>query len=297
MSTGGTMTEKTDLVERQLMSVISEASGSGCPSGLSGALHWAVFPGGSRMRPRICRAVNLACGGRDEWCATPAAAIELLHCASLVHDDLPCFDNSPTRRGRASVQAKFGERLAVLAGDALIVLAFQSLATGVSAERASTLAPLSEILAKGVSSPSGIAAGQAWECESTIDLGAYHRAKTGALFAAATMAGAAVAGVDDYRSWADLGLQLGHAYQVGDDILDAAGFAEDLGKPAHQDEALARPNSVAALGLSGAVAHLKQLIEQALASVPDCGGRELLCGQISAETDRILPKHLAALAA
>ena len=87
------------------------------------------FPGGARIRPRLCLAVAQACG-EDQPAVTDAAAaaIELLHCASLVHDDLPCFDDAPIRRGKPSVHRAFGEQLAVLAGDALIVLAFETLA-------------------------------------------------------------------------------------------------------------------------------------------------------------------------
>src|SRR5262249_58610889 len=100
-----------------------------CPRRLSAAMRGAVFPKGARVRPRLCHAVASACGD-DEPRATEAAgaAIELLHCASLVHDDLPCFDDAALRRGRPSVHAAFGEPLAVLAGDALIVLAFQAMA-------------------------------------------------------------------------------------------------------------------------------------------------------------------------
>ena len=103
----------------------------GCPPRLADALRYAVFPGGARIRPRLCLAVAPACGDDDPAASdAAAAAIELLHCASLVHDDLPCFDDADLRRGRPSVHRAFGEPLAVLAGDALIVLAFETLARG-----------------------------------------------------------------------------------------------------------------------------------------------------------------------
>ena len=116
-------------IERTLVRAVGSAEQSGCPPRLAAAMRSAVFPKGARVRPRLCHAVASACGD-DEPDATDAAgaAIELLHCASLVHDDLPCFDNSALRRGRPSVHAAFGEPLAVLAGDALIVLAFQTMA-------------------------------------------------------------------------------------------------------------------------------------------------------------------------
>ena len=107
------------------------------PPLLAAAMRHAVFPGGARIRPQLCLAVARACGDAHPALAdAAAAAIELLHCASLVHDDLPCFDDAATRRGQPSVHAAYGERLAVLAGDALIVLAFQTLAAAARAGHA-----------------------------------------------------------------------------------------------------------------------------------------------------------------
>ena len=117
-------------IEKGLHQALAIAESKTAPQNLQKALHHSVFPGGARIRPQLCLAVAAACGDDDPGLSTAAAgAIELLHCASLVHDDLPCFDNAMTRRGRPSVHAAFGERIAVLAGDALIVLAFQYVAT------------------------------------------------------------------------------------------------------------------------------------------------------------------------
>src|SRR5512147_53669 len=153
------------------------AEAAGGPPRLAAAMQHAVFPGGARIRPKLCLAVARACGDDDPLLAAAAAsAIELLHCASLVHDDLPCFDDALTRRGRPSVHCAYGERLAVLAGDALIVLAFQHL--GASAARSPQRLPrLLATLSAGVGMPFGIAAGQAWECESRTVLRDYQRAK------------------------------------------------------------------------------------------------------------------------
>ena len=118
-------------IERTLTAALDMAGGPGGPPLLAAAMRHAVFPRGARIRPRLCLAVAAACGDDDPAAANgAAAAIELLHCASLVHDDLPCFDNADTRRGRPSVHRAYGEPLAVLAGDALIVLAFQTIAIG-----------------------------------------------------------------------------------------------------------------------------------------------------------------------
>ena len=195
-------------IEQALATAISSCEAPGCPPKLAGAIRHAVFPGGARIRPQLCLAVAQACGDDDPQLSEAAAsAIELLHCASLVHDDLPCFDDSPLRRGRASVHYAFGESLAVLAGDALIVLAFQTLSA--SAERfPQRLAPILATVAAGVGMPAGIVAGQAWECESRVTLADYQRAKTGALFAAATMCGALSAGAAA-GPWRALGEWLG----------------------------------------------------------------------------------------
>ncbi len=283
-------------VEEILQATIDRAGAKPCPPGLSNAMSHAVFPGGSRLRPRLCQAVAAACGEDSGLACVAAASIELLHCASLVHDDMSCFDNATLRRGRASVQAQFGEQLALLTGDALIVLALELLPRYLKDDPL-LAAELTMTLANGVAAPCGIAAGQAWECESEVDLSAYHRAKTGALFAAATTAGAVSARMKNPDAWAELGFNLGEAYQVGDDILDAVGREEDIGKPVGQDQRLDRPNCMTALGLAGAIGKLNSLVATAIESIPACRGRAQLCKLIQKETDRILPQHIAALAA
>jgi geranylgeranyl diphosphate synthase type II len=118
-------------IEHALDAVLTPGEAAGHPLRLAAAMRHAVFPGGARIRPTLCLAVAAACGDDHPALAdAAAAAVELMHCASLVHDDLPCFDDAPTRRGRPSVHRAFGERLAVLAGDALIVLAFEALGRG-----------------------------------------------------------------------------------------------------------------------------------------------------------------------
>ncbi|GAC1299756.1 MAG: polyprenyl synthetase family protein [Steroidobacteraceae bacterium] len=224
-----------------------------------------------------------------------AAAIELMHCASLVHDDLPCFDNSPTRRGRASVHKAFGERIAVLTGDALIVLAFQILAHS-SAKASARLGALVGILAGAIGAPTGIIAGQAWECEPAISLSSYQRAKTGALFAAATAAGACAAGYEA-AAWHPLGERIGEAYQIADDIRDVLSNEQELGKPAGRDLALGRPNAVHRLGIGSSVERLEDLVQSAIAAIPHCPGANDLRAHILAEASRLLPRELARPAA
>jgi len=258
-------------IERFLAHALEGVQGPGAAPGLSAAMHHAVFPGGARIRPRLCLAVARACGAAQSAGALAAAgAIEMLHCASLVHDDLPCFDDACTRRGQPAVHRKYGERLAVLAGDALIVLSFQIITRerGCAADR--RLALLSA-LAASAGMPRGIVAGQAWECEDGVALSEYQREKTGALFAAATVAGAVAAGADP-APWQIVGDCIGEAYQVADDIRDATGDAVELGKPIGRDVALDRPSAVRRLGLPAARARLQQLVAESLAAIPECPG-------------------------
>ena len=283
-------------IERALSQALARGDHPGCPPKLVAAMRHAVFPRGARIRPRLCHAVAAACG-EDAPAVTEAAgaAIELLHCASLVHDDLPCFDDAETRRGQASVHVAFGQPLAVLAGDALIVLAFQTLATG-AASQPLRLGALLGTVGASVGVPCGIAAGQAWECEDAADLAQYQREKTGALFAAATIAGAASAGVE-CEPWRAVGMWLGEAFQVADDILDATASREALGKPVGQDRAHGRPSAVTLLGLEGAIDRLDTLSLAAVEAVPACLGRSALRGHIRSETLRLLPRDLARRAA
>lgn len=284
--------------EQYLEEAMAEHATAQCPPLLAQALNYAVFPGGARVRPKICKAVALANNSSDVGLANAAAsAIELLHCASLVHDDLPCFDDATQRRGKPSVHAKYGERIAVLTGDALIVAAFQTLAThAIHAVRTERVPLVTAIVARGVGAPHGICAGQAWECERSVDLSRYHRAKTGALFVAATCAGAAAAGVDP-GPWVNLGASIGEAYQVADDIKDAISDPETLGKPTGIDVKLDRPSAVRELGLDGAVIRLKQCLEAGLDSMPACAGQDLLQKIVRAQASRFVPEKIAQVAA
>ena len=276
-------------IEQAIAAALAPLDVPDAPPLLGKAIRHAVFPGGARFRPRLCLAVATACGDpAPELADRAAASIELLHCASLVHDDLPCFDDSPLRRGLPSVHAAYGAPLAVLAGDALIVQAFGIFAMPLptACER---LPALLGIVARAA--PHGIAAGQAWESEPRPDLGAYHRAKTAALFSAAAEAGACAAGFP-HAPWRSLGECLGEAYQVGDDLRDAVSSESVLGKPVGRDRALSRPSAVASLGVSGAVAHLRGLIERATASIPEVPAASALRAIIEAEASRFVPKEL-----
>ena len=283
-------------IERGLERATAYATTSGQPAQISEAIRYAVFPGGARIRPRLCQAVAAACGdGRPAAVDAASTAIELLHCASLVHDDLPCFDNAASRRGKPSVHAAFGEPIALLTGDALIVLAFETIARE-CALTPDLVVPLVVTVGRAVGMPHGIVAGQAWESEEDIPLKEYHRTKTGALFSGATAAGA-IAGGADPQAWLALGEALGAAYQVADDLRDLAGDSAEIGKPCGQDACNGRPNAATAHGVAKAIGQLQTQVEAAVQAIPDCAGAPMLRKLIMDEATRLVPKKLAQHAA
>ncbi len=275
-------------IDKAVTDAIAIGQGGVAPRQLSTALTYATTPGGARIRPTILTSVAMACGD-DQPAITDAAAaaLELIHCASLVHDDLPCFDDAETRRGKPSVHRAYSEPLAVLTGDSLIVLAFEVLA------RVAPLDPMRSAqlvltLARQTGMPNGICAGQGWESEPTVDLGAYHRSKTGALFVAATQMGAIAAGRDP-EDWEELGARIGEAFQVADDLRDALYDSDTLGKPAGQDDLHGRPNAVAQLGVEGAIKRLTDILSGAIASIPSCPGEAALAQMVRMQAERLTP--------
>jgi geranylgeranyl diphosphate synthase type II len=276
--------------------ICSAAVNGPAPSALHKAIDYSVFPGGARIRPVILTSVALACG--DDQPATTdaaAAALEFIHCASLVHDDLPCFDNAPTRRGKPTVHRQFSETTAVLAGDSLIVGAFTTLTSkaDVDAHRACSLVAH---LANYTGFPNGICAGQAWEDEAAIDLKSYHLSKTGALFIAATQMGAIAAGYDP-DPWQELGARIGQAFQIADDLMDVVCADQDMGKPSGQDAKNNRPNAVSEHGVDGAKQLLNDILGGAIASIPSCPGEAELAKMVQLQSSRLMsvnrqPTHL-----
>ena len=278
--------------EEALKSHFQTAAGVGAPPRLQAAMQHAVFSGGARIRPQLCMAVATACGDdAPELTNAAAVALELMHCASLVHDDMPTFDNADVRRGRPTVHKAFSEPLALLSGDGLIVMAYQVLLQA-GRQHPERLIMLMDNLSRGVGLPGGIVAGQAWECETAADLAQYQRSKTGALFVSATCAGAIASG-RACEPWAPLGAFLGEAYQVADDIRDVLGDIASLGKPVGQDTLNDRPSSAQAMGLEGAIAHFDALIKQAGDAIPDCTHRDMLVQLVLLESERLVPKSMS----
>ncbi len=275
-------------IETALSAAVARGRSGTPPARLASALDYAVTPGGARIRPTILLSVAMACGDTHPRLAdTAAAALEIMHCASLVHDDLPCFDDADLRRGKPTVHLAYSEPLAVLTGDSLIVMAFDELARAGRADPEAAL-ELIRILSARTGMPGGICAGQGWESEREVDLSAYHQAKTGALFIAATQMGAVAAG-QEAEPWFELGARIGEAFQVADDLRDALYDETALGKPAGQDDLHGRPNAVTALGVEGAKARLTDILAGAIASIPSCPGEAALAGMVRRTAERLTP--------
>jgi geranylgeranyl diphosphate synthase type II len=276
--------------EAELDRALSLAEDSTSPPVLLAAMKHAVFPGGARIRPLLCLAVAESCGDPDpEMSGAVAAALELLHCASLVHDDLACFDNAALRRGRPSVHRQFGEAAAVLAGDGLIFLAFECVAR-VGGDRHRPCAEAMLELSSAAGPRRGLVAGQACELDSPPDMIEYHRAKTGGLFEAAAALGAIAAGSNP-SPWRHLGAKLGRAFQVADDIADAVSTPEALGKPVGRDAALKRPTAWRGLGRKDALLMLEPLLFEALDAIPGHAAPQFH-GWLTAEMDRLMSSRL-----
>ncbi len=260
------------------------------PARLHEAMRYAALGGGKRIRPLLVYAAGEAGAAPAAALDCAAAAVELIHAYSLVHDDLPCMDDDVLRRGRPTVHVQYGEALAMLVGDALQALAFEVLAgaTGQGASASAVVAMQAE-LARAAGSR-GMAGGQAIDLASVgVALGRealedMHRRKTGALLRASVRLGglcardaAGPAGADRLRALDRYADAMGLAFQVVDDILDVEGDAATLGKTAGKDARSNKPTYVSALGLDAARRLAGQLREQAHAAIAPLGeaGRAL----------------------
>jgi len=224
------------------------------PARLHGAMRYALFGGGKRVRPALLRSVAVALGGSEDDALLPAAALECVHTYSLVHDDLPSMDDDDLRRGRPTCHVAFDEATAILAGDALLTLAFELVARVRPPELA---AELCRVLATAAGA-AGMVGGQvidlanARASDPSAALAAVadlHERKTASLFRAAAEMGALVAGADGRgrAGAAEFGRALGLAFQAVDDVLDETGDAATLGKTPGKDAALERQTLVAAV--------------------------------------------------
>lgn len=248
------------------------------PQRLHAAMRHAVLAGGKRMRPLLVYATGALFDADDALLDAPAAAVELIHAYSLVHDDLPAMDDDDLRRGQPTVHIAFDEATAILAGDALQTRAFEVLAQAgaPAALRVEWLAALA-----AASGASGMCGGQALDIDATgasqalEALQRMHALKTGALIRAAVRMGAMAGNADiDTLSRLDgFASALGLAFQVRDDILDVEASSEQLGKTAGKDAAQAKSTYPALLGMAGAKAKLDELARAMQAALVPFGPR------------------------
>jgi len=214
------------------------------PETLHRAMRYSLFAGGKRIRPILCLAAASAVTEQADGAAAAACALELVHTYSLIHDDLPALDNDDLRRGRPTCHKVFGEAMAILAGDALLTMAFQVLGSLTGADDARKARMMLE-LATAAGTPGGMVAGQVSDLEGEGKspdpalLESIHRAKTGALLRASVRIGAVYAGASDQElsALSLYGEHAGLAFQIVDDLLDVEQSSEALGKTAGKDAA------------------------------------------------------------
>jgi len=236
----------------------------GGPPALIEAMRYAVLGGGKRVRPLLAYAAGELADADPAIVDAPAAAVEMIHAYSLVHDDLPCMDDDVLRRGKPTCHIAFGEAMALLAGDALQAQAFAVLHSARLPDPRSTCLMLAE-----AAGASGMAGGQAIDllhvgkAMSMADLEDMHLRKTGALIRAAIRMGAACGSPVDEDALDRYARATGLAFQVVDDVLDVEGSSATLGKTAGKDAAQNKPTYVTLLGLAEAKRHAESLREEA----------------------------------
>lgn len=250
------------------------------PPPLIAAMEHSLLGGGKRLRPCLVYAAAAAAGAPSAATDQVAVAVELLHTYSLIHDDLPAMDDDDLRRGRPTCHRVFGEAMAILAGDALQALAFAQLSAIDSLPASKTLR-LIQRLAQAAGAQ-GMVLGQAMDVQATgKKLGRHtleimHHHKTGDLIAASVAMGAISAGTDDTALLAaldDYGYQLGLAFQVRDDLLDAEETTATLGKHSGADQRLHKATFVTLLGPDEARASLRKLHARSLAAIAHLDAR------------------------
>lgn len=264
-------------IDDELDRLLPKADGP--PLSVHQAMRWSVFAGGKRFRPLLLLATGNAFGATESALLRVAAAFELIHTYSLIHDDLPSMDNDDLRRGKPTCHIKYGEATAILAGDALQTLAFQTIAETEELQAPVRIKLIIE-LARASGTPNGMVAGQAFDLEAELrnagakstksgaavqgdtetpglddgDLEQIHRYKTAALIIAAARCGAIIANATpaDLDAITDYAAQLGLLFQITDDILDVTATAEAIGKTPGKDARSRKATYASVYGLDAA---------------------------------------------
>jgi len=284
------LADRQKQVDRALDRFLPKATAP--PATLHKAMRYSLFAGGKRLRPIICLATAEACGGKMAEALPHACAMECIHTYSLIHDDLPSMDNDDLRRGRPTCHKVFGDGIAILAGDALLTIAFE-IATHAKPVRRYDLRDVFREISVAAGSRKLIA-GQVLDLEAEgrrinrKQLRSIHENKTAALLTASIRLGAMAANANakPLAAVSAFGRALGLAFQVIDDILDVTQTSEKLGKSAGKDVAAKKATYPAVIGLEKSRAEAKRLTSSADAALANFGG--------SADRLREIAKHLLA---
>ena len=269
------MQRKMDLINQQLNEIYTE--NMALNKDLAKAMNYSLMAGGKRLRPILIMAAADALGVDCEKFLRLSTSIEFIHTYSLIHDDLPAMDNDDYRRGKLTNHKVFGEALAILAGDALLTMAFEIIATDKNVDAETKVKIITEM--SKAAGAEGMVGGQVIDMQSEnkkIDiqtLKQMHAAKTGALFCAAIRSGAILAGADEKQlaNLTEYARQFGLAFQITDDILDVVGDEKTIGKPVGSDEKNHKSTYVTLGSLESAKALAQEAVDKAKASLVDFG--------------------------
>lgn len=287
-----------ELTGQRLEALLAAVIAQGTPGRLASAMRHALLGGGKRFRPFLLLQSAALFGVPAAQAIDAAAAIECLHCYSLVHDDLPSMDNDRLRRGQPTVWAAFDEWTAILAGDALQTMAFEILGSEGCHVDGAVRAALAVTLARA-SGPAGMVGGQALDLEAerlpvhekadAAHVARLQDMKTGRLIRAACEMGAIIGGADanGRATLSAYGEALGFAFQISDDLLDAEGGTETVGKATGKDAAAGKATLVGLLGVSAARAALDDTVGKAIAHLAPFGAR----GEILADAARFMARR------
>lgn len=259
-------------IEKNIKKYTEDNSGNSAQNRLTEAMRYSLEAGGKRVRPVLVTEFCRLCGGTDAMSAAPAAAIEMIHTASLIHDDLPAMDNDDFRRGRPSCHKAYTEAEAILAGDALIVLPFQIIAEDTTLDGDKKARIISDLAA--ATAVTGMIGGQAIDIDNETrtdvdeaNLRYMYSLKTGALIRTSCRMGCIAAGASEEKiQLADeYAKKIGLAFQIIDDILDVTSTTEELGKPVGSDEENNKTTFVTVMGIEKAKEEADRLTGEAMA--------------------------------
>lgn len=250
------------------------------PTSIHRAMRHSLFAGGKRLRPILCIETGRLFGADEAMLLQRAAALETIHTYSLIHDDLPALDNDDLRRGKPTCHRAFGEATAILAGDALLTLAFEVLASPGPPAEALKLCVIHE-LAHALGTRAGMVGGQVADLEaeeSGVDVATLdyiHSSKTGALLRMSVRSGALLAGASarDVARVTLFGEKVGLAFQIADDLLDELSSTEELGKTAGKDRKQHKATYPALYGVEESRRKASELTRQACEALEPYGGR------------------------